>query len=371
MRVLVNFIALHGDGCRYALEMSEGLIANGVSVIAIVSKNMENITDWRKCKDLELYEVDGYTSATDFLPKLIKFFLKNGHEIKKIVIKKKIDYVYVPIQSFWTFFVEKVIGKHCLIYTMHDPIPHQKVDLININNSYCAKKADVIVLLSKEFNDYVNKRYSPKKIVNLQLGGPQYYVEKLNESNTLVQYRKDTINFVFHGTINPHKGLYVLAEAYKKLSKKYENITLSIIGSGNFELYSEAFAGLSNVTVINRWLKDDEVASVFNGPNVVAVLPYLTATQSGVVTLAILCRAVVIATDTGGLSEQITDGVTGYLAEAGNADSLFEKMELVILNKDILDNITENAFESLKGINGYSQAKLLLSEIEAFENTRG
>lgn len=32
--ILVNFVAIHGDGCRYALEMSKGLAQNGVKVIA-------------------------------------------------------------------------------------------------------------------------------------------------------------------------------------------------------------------------------------------------------------------------------------------------------------------------------------------------
>lgn len=52
-------------------------------------------------------------------------------------------------------------------------------------------------------------------------------------------------------------------------------------------------------------MEDEEVESIFSGENLVAVLPYLDATQSGVVLTAMDYGVPVIATDTGGLSEQI------------------------------------------------------------------
>ncbi len=365
MTVLVNFIALHGDGCRYALEMSRGLAQSGVNVLAVVSKNMENIQDWRNCEDIDCYEVNGYTSITNMLPRLMRFIFKDMPRIRKLKKETAAKYVYVPIQTFWTAFMEMFLGKHRLIYTMHDPIPHNAFRLININNRYCAKKARILVLLSKNFNDYAQKKFRPHRIVNLQLGNSAYYTDKADQKMRVAEYDPNKINLVFHGIINPYKGLHVLAQAYEKVSKVREDVTLSIIGSGDFSPYAADFAKLPRVTVVNRWLQDEEIASVYEGDNVIAVLPYVTATQSGVVTLAMQCGAPVIASDCGGISEQIVDGQTGFLVPAADAEALCNKILDVIDHPQQREEVSRQAKQYIESISSTSQAKLLLEAISA------
>jgi hypothetical protein len=47
-KILVNFIGKRGAGPIYALEMTKGLLKNGAIVYAIISKEIENIDDWKK-----------------------------------------------------------------------------------------------------------------------------------------------------------------------------------------------------------------------------------------------------------------------------------------------------------------------------------
>ena len=61
-------------------------------------------------------------------------------------------------------------------------------------------------------------------------------------------------------------------------------------------------------------------------PNCVVILPYLDATQSGVVVTALEFGTPIIATDTGGLKEQLCDGKIGLFCKPGQADSLSEQM---------------------------------------------
>lgn len=363
MVVLVNFIALRGDGCRYALEMTMGLAQNGIQVIAVISSNMENIQNWRECKSITCYEVNGYTNINNFIPRLLHFLLIDMRQIRKIKKDAQIGYVYVPIQTFWTVFMEALLGKHRLIYTMHDPIPHKSFQIMNLSNNYCAKKARILVLLSKRFNNYVEDKFCPKRVVNLCLGSQAYYTKKALKNRKVVEYDSQKINLVFHGIINEYKGLHVLAEAYKKITMVHEDVTLSIIGSGDFKPYEEEFANLPNVTVVNRWLLDEEVAGVYKGENIIAVLPYLTATQSGVVTLAMQSEVPIIATDCGGLSEQIVDGETGYLVPPGNVDALYEKILYVIDHPEQCRRISKNARLYIESIDSTGQARILLDAL--------
>src|SRR5699024_129019 len=87
-----------------------------------------------------------------------------------------------------------------------------------------------------------------------------------------------------------------------------------------------AFEGLSNVTVYNKWILDEEIESFFNDDSVVAVLPYLDASQSGVIPLAVSYGVPVIATETGGIVEQLTTYETGLMVPPNDANALAQQM---------------------------------------------
>ena len=73
---------------------------------------------------------------------------------------------------------------------------------------------------------------------------------------------------MFFGRIAENKGLDILAEAYRKVYDELDNsVSLSVIGNGDFSLYEKLYRHLSNVTIINRWIEDREVESIFLGHN--------------------------------------------------------------------------------------------------------
>ena len=95
---------------------------------------------------------------------------------------------------------------------------------------------------------------------------------------------------------------------------------LVIAGSGEFspaekELL-DSIARRSDVHVVNRWLSDAEISSLVAAARFV-VLPYNSATQSGVIPLASAFGTPAIASDTGGLAEQVVDGETGHAVLGG------------------------------------------------------
>jgi glycosyltransferase involved in cell wall biosynthesis len=71
----------------------------------------------------------------------------------------------------------------------------------------------------------------------------------------------------------------------------------------------------------------------------VVVLPYTSATQSGIVPLAASVGAAVLATRTGGLPEQIEHGVNGWLVEPNNAEQLSAAMLRLLDDAPLRTNI--------------------------------
>lgn len=134
------------------------------------------------------------------------------------------------------------------------------------------------------------------------------------------------------------------------LRKKYDNVTLTVAGSGDFSSYKNAYKDLEDCRVINRWLTDEEVTGLYNDKSVIAVLPYISATQSGVINVALPNGSPVIASRCGGIEEQIKDGETGYLTEPNNVKSLYEKMEYIVMHREDLDRIRENGYKKMKSL---------------------
>jgi glycosyltransferase involved in cell wall biosynthesis len=86
----------------------------------------------------------------------------------------------------------------------------------------------------------------------------------------------------------------------------------------------EKITGLNlknNVILHENFVPDDEVGWYFSAADVVA-LPYISATQSGVVQIAYHYDRPVVATPVGGLPEVIVQNKTGYVVSDINSKAL-------------------------------------------------
>ena len=173
----------------------------------------------------------------------------------------------------------------------------------------------------------------------------------------------DKTNFVFFGFIQKYKGLHVLAKAYKNVLEKGYNVSLTIAGNGDFSEYKQEYSGLDNVKIINRRIRDEEIGNLFSIPNTVAVLPYIDATQSGVVVTAMEFGTPIIASNTGGLREQLNDGEIGIFCEPGDAEDLAEKMICLIDNTEEIKQQKEKMSIFLLTLNRDAVARKLIEEI--------
>ncbi|MEK7824455.1 MAG: glycosyltransferase [Candidatus Eisenbacteria bacterium] len=126
---------------------------------------------------------------------------------------------------------------------------------------------------------------------------------------------------VFFGYVRHYKGLDTLLEAWPAVRAR-RPVTLVVAG----EFYEDAApyralvekanagapAGAAAVRLLDRYLPDDEVEALFKAADVV-VLPYRSATQSGVTHVAYALGVPVITTDVGGLAETVRPGETGLV----------------------------------------------------------
>lgn len=138
--------------------------------------------------------------------------------------------------------------------------------------------------------------------------------------------RRAKLELLFFGFVRPYKGLDILLEAIHLL--KGEDVFLTIAGEwwGNGAKLRRLIEDKDlkgKVEVINRYISEQETAEFFSKADVI-VLPYRSATGTGIIPLAYHYCKPVIATRVGGLPEVVDDGVSGRLIEPENPYALAE-----------------------------------------------
>jgi glycosyltransferase involved in cell wall biosynthesis len=121
---------------------------------------------------------------------------------------------------------------------------------------------------------------------------------------------------LFFGFIRDYKGLDILLKTLKTLPEEYHLIIAGEV-YGNFQKYDDLISRLGispKVSKFVRYINDDEVTNFFSAADV-CVLPYKSATQSGIVGISYQYNLPVIATNVGSLKEMIEPYKTGLIVE--------------------------------------------------------
>ncbi len=132
---------------------------------------------------------------------------------------------------------------------------------------------------------------------------------------------------LFFGLIREYKGLDILLEAFRDLPEDYQ---LVIAGEpyGSFDKYQQiidSLPGKDRIRVFPDYIRDSEVKRYFSAADL-AVLPYRSATQSGVSAVSYHFDVPMLVTDVGGLKSTIGDRGTGLVAPVPEPDAIRQEI---------------------------------------------
>ena len=172
----------------------------------------------------------------------------------------------------------------------------------------------------------------------------------------------DLRTLLFFGLIRDYKGLDLLIDALPLLGEGYQ---LVVAGEsyGKFDKYESRIAatGLgSNIKVFNRYIDDDEVPAFFSAADV-CVLPYKSATQSGITGIALHFEVPVVATPVGGLSESVEGPGIGVMAKEVSAEALADAIRAFYAEGP--DTFTENIQKVKANLSWSAFAEALLASL--------
>lgn len=208
------------------------------------------------------------------------------------------------------------------LLTVHDAggyHPSNRVDLrtklVQTYNRWCnhrfSKRVCKFVLLSPESAKCFCQRFPNRaeRVVQMTLGA------HIPEEKEIIPQEAGSLEqngyLLFFGRIDKYKGIGNLLRVYRQVAKTA--LPLVIAGSGKLSpeelrLQQEA----DNVVLINRYIGDGEMKWLVANSAAV-VLPYIEATQSGVIPIAYAYGKPVLVSDLPGLTQFVEDRKTGII----------------------------------------------------------
>lgn len=151
---------------------------------------------------------------------------------------------------------------------------------------------------------------------------------------------------LFFGLIREYKGLDTLLEAWKRVRR--ENLKLIVAGEfyESKEKYEPMLESLGDSVILHdRFIADDDVKYYFSAVDAL-VLPYKTATQSGVTQIAYNFSLPMIVTEVGGLPEIVPNDVVGYVCPP-TVEGVAEAIDNLYKDEN-LERFRENIVEERK-----------------------
>jgi len=358
MKVLLIYLGRKGGGNIYSLEIAKAL-SKKCDLVAMISRQSQNLEAWRKA-GISLIEVDTYENILDVFLSFLN--IKKYFYLKKQIKNVNPDVIYYPMTHLWTPIINLITPSVPKVTTIHDPIMHkgEKNIILDLIQNLAIKQSDIIVILSKVFIPTIEKYgISKERISVIPHGEFSYYMY-----NNVGNMARENNALLFFGRIREYKGLDVLIEAFPLIKKQIPDAKLLIVGQGDISPYNIQLSKLKDVELVNNWISDEEIANFFSKSSVV-VLPYIDATQSGVIPLAYMFKIPVISTKVGGIPEQVEDGKTGLLVNAGDPVELAEACIRLLTNPKLASLLVENGYnKAIKEWNWDKISDMLMEEFD-------
>lgn len=274
---------------------------------------------------------------------IFKDFIKKVNEFKPDVIHQQLGggITYLTLLPFFK--------KYPLVSTFHDVKLH-----VGENNwqarfewHFERKFSDQIIVHGEKLKEQMTKQYNrPEEKVNvISIGEHEVAPFKKHER---IDLKEDGNLIMFFGRIYEYKGLEYLIKAEPLITKELPAAKIIIAGTGeNFKKYEKMMINKNNFIIHNYHIPYKEGAELLQRCSLV-VLPYIDASQSGVISTAYGFKKPVVVTNVGSIPEIVDDGRTGFIVPPKNPGALADAIVKLLKDDGLRKQMGENAYMKLK-----------------------
>lgn len=204
------------------------------------------------------------------------------------------------------------------------------------------RSSDALVALSRQWklelerisgNPNVWVLYNPT-----QMHPPVYEQENQSDASAAMP-----VNFLFMGRLGKRKGVYDIIESARHL--KAENVRIQLYGDGELAEVQRRVRerGVQDKISVCGWIDGGRKDEVFRQANVLILPSYNEGLPISVLE-AMSYGLPVVATDVGGISEAVEDGVSGYLMQPGDCAKLGQSIEYLATSADLRRQMGQSGY---------------------------
>lgn len=257
------------------------------------------------------------------------------HQYYKTLRKFKPDIIYVL--SYRNLVLLYPLIKKNVVYHVHDPSSYsrQHIFFLKLIDNKVGKYIAVSNYIKE---DLIKCGLNKNKIVVIHNG------VKVPAEINHIKTKSDILRIGIVGQIIPRKGHDVLLKALGILNKKGVKFVCKIFGRGDESFINEIKNIINQENILEKvqwmgFLTDNNL--IYNQIDLL-VAPTKTPEPFGMISIEAQSFGIpVIATNSGGFKENILNGITGFLFEAADLDSLAKKIETCSLNKEMMTRFSK------------------------------
>ena len=322
----------------FVIELANGLSTNNKVILVLPDATIRTKEYISFLSDRVIFEPVKLPRLRDLYRNFV--FMKN---ILNLIDKHNPDIINIQSHGHMYFFLIFPFIKKPIVNTIHDAKPHY--------GDLHTKSYKIAPLFGNIFSNHfiTHSEYTKNILVqNSKIVSDKISVVPL--SNPFIQNRSDKLieltgnkKILFMGRIWRYKGLHVLINAEPYISRHFSNYNIIIAGVGeNLEKYKNLIVNKEKYLIRNERLSFEELIELVKSSDFL-VLPYLEATQSGIVNLANSLGKPVICTDVGGLPEQVINMKTGIIVPPNNPKKLALSILQLLRNPQLIRKLGKNA----------------------------
>ncbi|MXP06576.1 glycosyltransferase family 4 protein [Apibacter sp. B3706] len=295
----------------------------------------ENSYDYYKSK----YAIEGisipnqkslitYKSAFSFILNTL-FILPFYSLVLLPKIVKNYRILYLPYFHLWNLpfiLLFRLLGRD-VILTVHDGILHKGENgfLLQQYSNLNIRLSSKLIFLTNYVKVNVEKTL---KLIKTSIIVPHGLIETISLVDSPSKINRGK-NILFIGRISPYKGVELLAEVIEDIRDKIDKCIIA-----GKSIYDLKIKDTDKLKIQDKYLSDVEIGGLLNWADIL-VLPYLEATQSGVITLGISSELPMVCTNVGGFNEQLDQDECIWVEP--NKDSLKKGLVHLIENQSQRD----------------------------------
>jgi glycosyltransferase involved in cell wall biosynthesis len=244
------------------------------------------------------------------------------------------------------FLVLMTRGNCKIALTVHDPQPHAGRDAkiaqrLDWCRRYVRSKADVVFVHGEFcFERYIEAHQKDSQKVVIAEHG------ELLSDTPPTSKDEDSFSLLCFGRMEAYKGIGVFHNALSLLSQSGIEPKVTIVGTGpGLDEFADGFSKMPNVKVENAFAPSSRLIEALNEADAV-VMPYLEASQSGVLAAALANGRFVIASEVGGIPDVVEHMVNGVLVPPADAPALADAIRKVSESPTLRQRLSKGAMRT-------------------------